>query len=79
MITPQRSAVPYSIVRVILSPTTEPMVAARKPKSITAIAHLVAVKNSISADDSVKKTSAFLIGLEPLFVIGHSLETQDIH
>jgi hypothetical protein len=40
MITAQRSAVPYSIVRVILSPTTEPMVAARKPKSITAIATL---------------------------------------
>src|SRR5436190_10721248 len=40
MITAQRWVVPYSIVRVIFSPTTEPMVAARKPKSITAIATL---------------------------------------
>jgi hypothetical protein len=40
MMTAQRWAVPYSIVRVIFSPTTEPIVAARKPKSITAMATL---------------------------------------
>ncbi len=40
MMTPQRCAVPYSITRVMRSPATEPMVAARKLKSITAIATL---------------------------------------
>ena len=40
MMTAQRLAVPYSIVRVMRSPTTDPMVAARKLKSITAIATL---------------------------------------
>ena len=37
MMTAQRFAVPYSIVRVMRSPTTDPIVAARKVKSITAM------------------------------------------
>ena len=40
MMTAQRFAVPYSIVRVMRSPTTEPIVAARKLKSMTATATL---------------------------------------
>src|SRR5204863_2767659 len=40
---------------------------------------LVAVKDSMSADDSVKKTGAFLIVFKPILVAGHSLETHDVH
>ena len=75
MMTAHAFAVPYSIARVMRSPTTEPMVAARKLKSMTAMRDLVAFDHSVTAHDRVDQSGAFLIFLEPILVGGHALKS----
>ena len=79
MMTAQRFAVPYSIVRVMRSPTTEPMVAARKAEIHDGDRDLVAVDHAVTAQDRVGQAGAALIFSQPILVGRHSVKLQGVH
>ena len=78
MMTAERSAVPYSIMRVMRSPTTEPMVAARKREIHHRDRDFVAFDHPVAAQHRIDQSGAILIFLQAILVAGHALKLEGV-